>query len=89
MGRGIYVDRLLDLHGDVFGDLLSDSRTLMYMCGLKGMEVGVYKNMARMGVAEAYLAHKDEPEILARPDDWTPEIMKKIRPTGRAMVEVY
>jgi len=87
--RGIYVDALLEEKADIFGPLLENPRTLIYICGLAGMQIGVYRRLVRMGVADSYITVKDE--IADKPaDEWEPkEIKRYVRPTPRCMLEVY
>ncbi|MHC5024199.1 MAG: ferredoxin reductase domain-containing protein [Planctomycetota bacterium] len=87
--RGIYVDRLLEEQLEVFGPMLENPRTLVYICGLIGMQNGLYKVFARHGLAESYLTIKDELADVP-PDDWKhDQIRRYIRSTARCMVEVY
>jgi ferredoxin--NADP+ reductase len=80
-----YLDREVFLHED----LLRRDRTLMYVCGLAGMQTGVFQTMARLGVGEQYLKVKDELADVP-PADWTSEQIKRyVRPTHRCMLEVY
>jgi ferredoxin--NADP+ reductase len=87
--RGIYVDRILELKRPVFQEVLSSPRTLVYICGILGMQVGIYQAMARLGVAEGYVTLA--PEIASvDPSQWTAEQVKRhTRATRRCMVEVY
>lgn len=89
-GRGLYVDRLLDTAmDDTFGALLSSPRTLLYVCGVAGMQIGLFRAMAMHRVHEQYMTVKDD---LAGVDParWTDEQIKRsIRPTRRCMLEVY
>jgi len=88
-GRGAYVDRLIDLQLDTFGPLLRNPRTLMYVCGLAGMQVGLFRVMAQHGLAEGYVTIKDEIANLD-PKQWNEDQIKRfIRPTRRCMLEVY
>ncbi|MEE2973222.1 MAG: hypothetical protein VX672_08850 [Planctomycetota bacterium] len=80
-----YLDREIRLHQD----LLRRDTTLMYVCGLAGMQTGVFQTMARLGVGGPYLKVKDE---LAEvdPADWNgADIKRYVRPTHRCMLEVY
>ncbi|MHC4129602.1 MAG: ferredoxin reductase domain-containing protein [Planctomycetota bacterium] len=87
--RGIYVDRLVDDQLDVFGPLLESPRTLIYMCGLLGMDWGVYRALVEAGLAEPYITLGDEIAGLG-PKEWTSKLVKRqIRPTARCMVECY
>jgi ferredoxin--NADP+ reductase len=80
-----YLDRQVFLHED----LLRRDRTLVYICGLAGMQTGVFQTMARLGVGGPYLKVKDELAGVD-PADWTNEQIKRhVRPTHRCMLEVY
>lgn len=80
-----YLDRQVSLHED----LLRRDRTLMYLCGLAGMQTGVFQKMAELGVGGPYLKIKDELADVS-PGDWTGEqIRRHVRPTHRCMLEVY
>ena len=62
---------------------------MLYICGLLGMQDGVYQVLARHGLTGGYLTIKDEFQGVD-PGEWTSrEIKRQIRPTGRCMVEVY
>ena len=87
--RGLYVDALIDERMDEFRELLASPRTLIYVCGLIGMQFGLYQLLAKHGLAEGYLAVGEE-LAGAAPGSWTEEQMKRrIRPTKRLMLEVY
>ena len=87
--KGRYVDRLLTEDFDRFGDLLANPRTLLYICGLEGMQFGVYQLLADQGLAEAYLNVHEELSGI-EPSQWSRQQMKRrIRPSPRCMLEVY
>jgi ferredoxin--NADP+ reductase len=87
--RGIYVDSVIDEKMDLFGPLLENPRTLMYMCGLIGMQFGIYQVLARHGVGGGFMTVKDELAGVAS-NEWTKDQMKRqVKPTARMMVEVY
>ncbi|MHC4709842.1 MAG: ferredoxin reductase domain-containing protein [Planctomycetota bacterium] len=87
--RGIYVDRLIDEKLDVFGPLLGGPRALVYLCGLLGMDAGVYRTLVGSGLAEPYINVGDEIAGVD-PREWTSKQIKRhIRPTARCMVECY
>jgi len=48
--RGLYVDRLIDEQIATFGPLLQNPRTLVYVCGLAGMQIGLFKVLAKHGL---------------------------------------
>jgi len=88
--RGEYVDRYIERHlDDTFGPLLADPSTLIYMCGLIGMQFGVYQMLRRHDLHAGFLNIKDDYVDLAV-DEWDTTGMRRyVRPTGRCMIEVY
>jgi len=89
--RGVYVDGYIDERmDDLFGGLLAGDRTLVYACGLAGMQVGLFRVLAAHGLGEAFLTLRDETLASKDPRQWThEEVRKGIRPTRRCMLEVY
>jgi ferredoxin--NADP+ reductase len=89
--RGLYVDGLIDEQmGERFGAVLGNDRTLVYVCGLAGMQVGLFRVLAAHGLADSYLAIRDEAVAAKDPREWThEEVRRGIRPTKRCMLEVY
>ncbi len=87
--RGIYVHHLIDEQIDVFGPMLENPRTLIYICGLLGMQLGIYQVLGGRGLTDGYLKIHDE--VAGKdPREWTPqEIKRHVRATPRCMVEVY
>lgn len=86
---GVYVDRLIAERMDAFRCLLENPRTLIYICGLIGVQVGIFSTLAMHGLEGGYLNIKDE---LAGVDPATWEaqqVRRYVRPTARCMVEVY
>ena len=79
--------QLLDSR-EVLQPIVSQNNTLIYVCGLKGMELGLFQIMAREGYLD-YLRIDDE--IRDKPPaEWVIEDLKKrIRPSERLFVEVY
>jgi ferredoxin--NADP+ reductase len=88
--RGLYVGQLIDKkYDDVFGNILTSDRGLMYMCGLIGMQFGIYQIFAERGITDAYMTIKDELKDIPC-SEWNREQMRRyIKPTHRMMVEVY
>lgn len=87
--KGCYVDRLIEEQLDAFTPLLRSPRTLLYICGLAGMQIGLFTMLASHGLGDHYMTVKDE---LARidPAEWDTEKVKRyVRPTRRCMLEVY
>lgn len=89
--RGLYVDAYVAENMDsVFGPLLESPRTLIYICGLAGMQVGLFQTLAVHGIGDQYLVVKDEEMAAMDPADWPRDKVKRfVRPTKRAMLEVY
>ena len=86
---GLYVHHLLDQRFDEFSPLLSNPRTLVYICGLAGMQSGIFQVLARHGLADGYFTTKS-PLADTNPDDWDlQKVRRAVRCTERCMVEVY
>lgn len=68
-----YVGGLLGDEMDYFAALLKKTSTLIYVCGLEGMEQGVFDALIEHDVAEGYLTQHGE----------------RIKPTVRCKLEVY
>ena len=86
---GLYVHERLEEDLDTFRPLLASPRTLIYVCGLQGMQNGLIRMLARHGLAGGYFDLKKE---LAQtsPDDWPEaQIGRNARPTARCLLEVY
>ncbi len=89
--QGLYVQDRLRTHREQMVELLCRPTTLIYICGLIGMEMGIFQQMARILPEEAlgqYLRIDDE--IRGDVDSWTRKMLhRKIKPTRRVFVEVY
>ena len=88
--KGLYVGQMVDKKFDeVFGPILQSERGLMYLCGLLGMQFGIYQLFAEKEITKAYMTIKDELKDVPY-TDWDKEQMRRyIKPTHRLMVEVY
>ncbi len=87
----MYVHEHLDRSRDVLVPFLESPRTLVYVCGIAGMELGVFQQMARVLPASARDQYV-EVEIAAMADiaGWTRTMLhKQVRPTRRVFMEVY
>ena len=69
----LYVASLLERQLDHFGPLLKQSSTLIYVCGLAGMEQGLFDLLFAQGLDSGYCARVGE----------------RCKPTPRCMLEVY
>lgn len=87
--RGRYVHQFVEEQIDHLRDMLESPRTMIYICGLAGMQVGVFQALAKHGLAAGYLNVQDELSGI-QPAEWTEEqIKRRVRPTHRCMLEVY
>ena len=74
---GEYVDGIVRRRMALFAPLLADPRTLIYMCGLDGMQHGLFDVLASHDLAAGYVAMQDSPRG------------PRARPTARCVLEVY
>lgn len=90
-GRGLYVDAMIDeMMDSTFGALLANPRTLIYVCGLAGMQVGLFRVLAKHGHTDAYLSIKNDEIAAMDPSEWENDKIKRyVRSTKRCMLEVY
>jgi sulfite reductase alpha subunit-like flavoprotein len=87
--RGLYVDALLEQHRERLAPVLTSERTVLYLCGLIGLQFNVFKRLAKLGSLGGYAVIGD-PLADRDPDEWTPQDMKRsVKPTERCMIEVY
>lgn len=86
VGPRRYVDQYIVETADPFHRILADERTLLYICGIEGMQVGIYRLLQELGVADAYLQLPDTPLDLSTTDAAT---IRRLKPDHRCMVEVY
>lgn len=87
-GSKFYVQTAIDDRSDILSPILSKQNTLIYLCGMKGMETGIYKNLATKGFMD-YLVLKGD--LSDRdPNSWSWEELKKmVKPSDRTFEEVY
>lgn len=87
----MYVQQRIETHTDLFGPLLSSSRALVYICGVAGMEIGIFQQLARTlqsDALEQYLTL--EPEAHANIHAWSRKMLnRQIKATKRVFLEVY
>jgi hypothetical protein len=87
--RGIYVDALIERERERLVPLLADPRTVLYLCGLIGMQFSVFRRLALFDLLAGFatVAHGSlDPDPL----QWAARDMKQaLRPTERCMIEVY
>lgn len=76
LGRRAYLAELVK-HSKNAVALLSSNNTLVYICGLAGMQRGVYEALVELGLQQPYLSETKRGERI------------QIRPSERCLVEVY
>jgi len=90
-GNGpLYVQDRFTTDRTEFEGLFESSRTLIYMCGIAGMELGILQKLAATVKGPAlgqYLAFDEE---CGDPGAWTRRMVhRQVRPTRRVFIEVY
>lgn len=86
-GSKHYVQCKLSDEVDLLSPILSKPNTLIYICGLKGMEEGIYKELINQDLLE-YLEIKEElPADLNSLDNR--EFKRLVKPSVRTFEEVY
>lgn len=87
-GTKPYVQYQLIDSREVLRPILEQQNTLIYICGIKGMEVGLYQLLAQEGY-EGYLRISEDIRDKS-PAEWERDDLKKrVRPSGRTFLEVY
>lgn len=87
-GTKKYVQTSLTDDADLMDPVLEKENTLIYICGLKGMESGIYRTLAKKGLNE-YLDIR-QPAAEKQPEDWDENDLKRyVKPSARTFVEVY
>jgi ferredoxin--NADP+ reductase len=88
-GKGLYVHHMIDHRLDCFEPVIRNPRTLIYICGLLGMQNGLFQVLASRGLGDQYMTVKSELASVS-PAEWKPDQMRRyIKHTHRCMVEVY
>lgn len=87
-GSRNYVQTKINTHSDLLLPILEQDNTLIYICGMKGMDMGIYQELHKKGLT-GYTELKGEAAV--KPvAEWTREDIKLgVRPSKRVFVEVY
>lgn len=86
-GSKYYVQTSLTDRKELLQPILQKENTLIYICGMKGMETGIYKELLSQGFDEYLQIKKELPENL---DDIPQDKFKRfIKPSPRVFEEVY
>ncbi|MCB9841456.1 MAG: hypothetical protein H6809_07390 [Phycisphaeraceae bacterium] len=87
----MYVDGRLRTHREQLTALLASDRTLIYICGIAGMELGVLQALAEIlppAALEQYM--QVDPGVAAEPKAWTRRMLhRELKLSRRIMLEVY
>ncbi len=87
----LYVQDRLREDAEVLSPMLASPRTLIYICGLAGMELGVFQTLARMLPPDQLAQYLTLPEGMAEQvDQWERGMIPKtLKKTKRVFLEVY
>jgi ferredoxin--NADP+ reductase len=86
-GSKHYVQTKIEDEEALLLPILKKKNTLIYICGLKGMEAGIYKELLRLGLDEYLEIRKNLPDDLN--DIPRSDIKKFMKPSDRTFEEVY
>ena len=87
-GTKPYVQYQLVDNADLLLPIVRRDNTLIYICGLKGMETGIYKLLAQAGLTDYFTISEELLSI--DPSQWSYDDMKYgLKPNDRVFLEVY
>lgn len=87
-GSKKYVQTCLWDDRKLLDPVLQQENTLLYICGLKGMEKEIYRGLAKKGLTE-YLDIRKEARD-KKPEEWDKkDLRRRVKPSDRVFVEVY
>ncbi len=91
IARPMYVQDRMATHHEALVPLLRSDRTLIYICGIAGMEVGIFQTLSRLLPGSAFDAYVEvDASIRADAPTWTRKMIHhELAPTRRVMLEVY
>ncbi len=71
--------------------LLQSPRTLIYVCGVAGMELGIFQQIARLLSPDECAQYLTiDPAVAGAVDSWDKKmILRQVKPTKRVFLEVY
>lgn len=90
-GGRMYVSDRLAASREVLGPMLASERTLVYICGIAGMEVGIFQELARQLTGSDLAQYlQADGAALADVDRWSKrDLNKRVKHTKRVLLEVY
>jgi ferredoxin--NADP+ reductase len=86
-GSKCYVQTQLEDEEDLLSPILKKDNTLIYICGMKGMEIGIYKQLVRLNLLDYVQIRKELPDSLN--DIPADKFKRYIKPSARTFEEVY
>ncbi|MEZ6318547.1 MAG: hypothetical protein R3B49_07320 [Phycisphaerales bacterium] len=89
--KKLYVQQRISTNADMFKPLLESDRALVYVCGIAGMEVGIFQEMKSVLSPEGFAQYvQGDDDVLADPKTWTSKMIpRQLKPTRRMRLEVY
>lgn len=89
--RPMYVQNRLAADPAELIRTLNNGRTLLYICGIAGMELGIFQTLARTLPRDLLSLYIDADDAaMASIDTWDRKMIhKQVRPTRRVFLEVY
>jgi ferredoxin--NADP+ reductase len=89
-GKPMYVQDRLETHAGDLVRLLTGPRGLVYVCGVAGMELGVFQGLGRALPRESLPHYLRVDDAAGDARGWQRSmIQRQIRPTRRMFIEVY
>ena len=87
----LYVQDRLREDFEILAPMLASERTLIYICGLAGMELGVFQQLAKLLPPDQLAQYLTLPDGMAeQADQWDRSMIPKtIKKTKRVFMEVY
>ncbi|MEL6394959.1 MAG: hypothetical protein AAFQ71_03070 [Planctomycetota bacterium] len=77
-------------HADSLSNMLKSPRTLVYVCGIAGMELGIFRRLAETLPPEQLAEYLEVSPEAGDPEAWTRRMInRQIKPTKRVFLEVY
>ncbi len=87
----LYIQDRVRTHRDRLLPVLKSEKTLLYICGVAGMELGIFQQLALNLDAQALSQYLEcDSEALSDIRKWSRQMIhKQVRPTKRIFMEVY
>jgi len=89
-GKPMYVHDRLNALRDQIAPMLASHRTLIYICGIAGMEMGIFQTLASILPPESLHQYIQPNAEAGDPSSWDRRMLhKQISVTRRVFLEVY